>query len=247
MRIVLFSLFGFNVYSHGVFLILGIVLGATMLYRLAIKEGLKVNSFLTNIIGSVLAGIIASRILYYLLNLSSYQNIYQLPMLWQGGLVSFAGFIAGGVVFVFMLKKQGANIPAWANLSGIAFPLALAIGRIGCVLNGEVGKRSKSAIAYYGHMPITALEIYLGIAIFAINFSLYLYLKKSVPKYLLFFNFIALYSFARIFIDAFRADKNLPIGINLSQLTSLVILLIAIFSYSFYYYQTKWRENAPKR
>jgi phosphatidylglycerol:prolipoprotein diacylglycerol transferase len=243
MRIVLFSVFGFNVYSHGVFLMLAMVIGGVLLFRLASKESMKVNNFLSNYIVSILTGIIVSRVLYYLMNLSSYQNIYQIAEVWQGGLVSFAGFIAGGLTFLILVRAQKQTISSWLDLAGIAFPLAIAIGRIGCVLAGEVGKRSHSQLAFYGYVPVTAMEIYLGILIFIINFSFYLFFRKYLTKYLLFFNFVALYSFARVFIDAYRADKSLIIGVNLSQITSLVILLIAIFAFGLYYYQRKWRQN----
>jgi len=246
MKIVLFSLFGINVYSHGVFLTLAMIIGGLLLFRLANKEQLETKNFLYNYVVSLITGVFASRILFYLININSYQNIYQVAEIWEGGLVSFAGFVAGAFAFYLLLKTQKQKILPWFDLTGIVFPLALAIGRIGCVLNGEIGIKSNSIISYYGYAPVAAFEIYLGIAIFIINFSLYLYAKKHLIPYFLIFNFVAFYSFVRIFIDSYRADPSLLIGINLSQLTSLMVFIIAIISFSLYFYKGKWRQNGSR-
>jgi len=239
MRIVLFSIFGYNIYSHGWFFVLAMIIAGYLYYRLALKEKLPTKHFLFNIIASIVIGIVASRILYYLLNLKYYTSFSQVVEIWQGGLVSFGGFIFGGLTFLILLRAQRERAAPWLDLAGIVFPLAIAIGRIGCVLAGEVGIRYYGALAYYSHFPVTAFEIYLGLLIFAINFSLYLYARKYLFDYFLFFNFIALYSFARIFIDGYRADKALIIGINLSQLTSLLIFVIAFFAFGIYYLKRK--------
>lgn len=239
----MFSVFGYNVYSHGVFLVIGMAVAAFLLYRLAEKEKLSTDKFLFNIIASVIAGVIASRILFYFINLKYYTNLYQLVEIWQGGLVSFGGFIVGGLTFLLLLRRQKEKIATWFNLAGIAFPLGIAIGRIGCVLAGEVGKRYYGPLAYYYHFPVTAVEIYLCLIIFAINLSLYKYAKKYLTDYVLFFSFVVLYSFFRIFIDAYRTDANLIIGINLSQLTSFIIFAVAFFSFGIYFTRRKLRQT----
>ena len=154
-------------------------------------------------------------------------------------MVSFGGFIFGDATFILLLHRQKEKVSAWLNLAGIAFPLGLAIGRIGCVLNGEVGMRYFGTFAYMNRFPVTAFEIYLCLAIFIINFSLYLYAKKYLVDYFLFFNFVSLYSFFRIFIDAYRVDTTLAIGINLSQLTSFIIFVLSFFTFGIYYMKRK--------
>src|SRR3989304_6507324 len=147
MKIVLFSVFGFNVYSHGVFLVLSAIIGGWLLFRLAEKEKLSTKNFLFNYLTSVVVGIAASRILFYLINLKYYLTFWQIVEIWQGGLISFAGFISGALAFFLLLKKQKEDFTPWLNLAGVVFPLAIAIGRIGCVLNGEFGIKTKSIFA----------------------------------------------------------------------------------------------------
>jgi phosphatidylglycerol:prolipoprotein diacylglycerol transferase len=235
MRIILFSIFGYNVHSHGVFLTLSIIISSYLLFLYAKKEGLNIKFFLSNIIISTLVGVFAARVLFYFLNLKFYTSFYQIIEIWQGGLVSFSGFILGGLTFVFLLTKQKEKIAKWIDLAGIFFPLGIAIGRIGCVLTGETGVRYYGVFAYQNHFPVTALEIYLCLAIFIINFILYLRAKKYLINYFLFFNFVVLYSFFRIFIDKYRADDLLIIGINASQLTSFLIFFLSSLVFSVYY------------
>jgi len=243
MRIVLFSIFGYNIYSHGVFFVLAMIVASYFYFRLAEKERLPTTKFLLNIILAIIVGVIASRILFYFMNLKYYTNLYQMAKIWQGGLVSFGGFIFGGLTFLLLIRAQKENVGKWLNLAGIAFPLGIAIGRIGCVLAGEVGKRYYGPFAYFYHFPVTAFEIYLCLAIFAINFSLYLYAKKYIIDYFLFFTFVMLYSFFRIFIDAYRSDPNLIIGINLSQLTSFIIFVLSFFIFGIYYMKKKVKTS----
>jgi len=231
MRIVLFSLFGYEIYSHGVFLVLGIVVAGFIMYRLMSKEKLDTTKFVSNIIISVILGIIASRIVFYFMNLYLYDSLYQMLEIWQGGLVSFAGFLFGAIVFVVLLKKQKNEIEPVINLAGVAFPLGIAIGRIGCALNGEVGVKAKSVLAYYGFMPVTAFEIFICSGIFAINFLIYLKFRGKLSKYFLFFLFITLYSFSRIIIDAWRIDPKVFLGLNYSQITSILIFATTLFLY----------------
>jgi phosphatidylglycerol---prolipoprotein diacylglyceryl transferase len=229
MRIVLFSLYGYEVYSHGVFLVLGLVIAGLLMYRLLKKEGLATKNFLSNYLLSVISGIIASRAVFYFMNLYLYDSLYQMLEIWQGGLVSFAGFIVGALVFVVLLKKQKSEIEPVINLTGIAFPLGIAIGRIGCALNGEVGIKTKSIFAYYGFTPVTAFEIFICSGIFIINFLIYLKFRDKLSKYFLFFTFVLMYSMSRIIIDSWRIDSKVFLNLNYSQITSLLIFVIVSF------------------
>ncbi|MCX6812677.1 MAG: prolipoprotein diacylglyceryl transferase [Candidatus Berkelbacteria bacterium] len=242
MRIILFSIFGLNIYSHGVFLTLAMIIGGWIYFRLLKKSHQETKYFIFDYILSLLVGIIVARIFYYLLNLTHYQTLTQVTEIWQGGIISLPGFIAGGLTFFAMLKIRKFSISVWLDLAGIAFPLAVAIGRIGCVLSGEFGVRTTSIFALYGHMPTTVFEIFLGLTIFAINF--YLYLKKSdkLPTYTLFAIFVGLYSFGRILIDAYSIDSNRLGAINLSQMTSTIVFVVVIFSYSFHLIHKKLRK-----
>lgn len=228
MRIILFSAFGYDVYSHGVFLVLGIVIAAFLHYRLLKKEQIKVTGYLKNIILSVILAIISSRIAFYLLNLNLFDSPYQTVKIWEGGLVSFAGFVTGCLIFYYLTKKEKNNIEPIINLAGVAFPLGIAIGRIGCALNGEVGIKSDSTISYYGYVPVTAIEIFSSSLIFIINFYLYLKLKNKLPKYSLFLTFVALYSLSRTIIDYWRVDEKIIFNLNNGQFFSVIVFIISI-------------------
>ena len=216
------------------------------MFRLAAKEKLDTNRFLPNYIIAVVSGVLASRIGFLLTNRALYSNYSEVYKIWQGGLVSFAGFIVGTLVFYLLIRSQKDKTTVWLDLAGIVFPLAIAVGRIGCVLAGEVGVKYYGSFAYYRHFPVTAFEIYLGMFIFALNFAIYVYARRYLIKYFLFLNFIMLYSLGRTFIDDYRADRSLSIGINLSQLTSFIIFAIAFFTFAIYYVRRKVGHNEAR-
>ena len=228
MRMILFSLFGFDVYSHGVFLVLGIVVAGFFMYRLLTKEKLNRSSFLYHYVASVIFGVVASRVIFYLFNTSLYNSCYQILEIWEGGLVSFAGFIIGGFSFYLLLRKKEREVEPIINLAGVAFPLGIAIGRIGCTLNGEVGIKLKSMIAYYGYMPVTAIEIFTSSLIFVIIFLIYLKFKPKLCRYSLFLLFIIFYSLSRIIIDGWRIDQKIFLGLNFGQLFSIIIFILSL-------------------
>lgn len=234
MKIVLFSFFGIDIYSHGVFLTLAMIIGGWLLFRFGQKEKLNTKKFMQNYILAIIAGVAISRLAYFLFNINEYSSPFELAAVWQGGLISFAGFLAGAALYIVLLKKQGENLTDWLEITGVVFPLAIAIGRIGCALNGEFGVQTDSFLSYYGVMPIPILEIYLCLIIFAINLTVYQKYKTKNLPYFLIFLFIELYSFGRIFIDSFRLEKNLIIGVNPSQLASILTLILSVTIYLIY-------------
>ncbi len=225
MKIVLFSFLGFNIYSHGVFLTLSMIVSGWLIFRFAKREKLSTKKFLPNYLCALITGIVISRLAYYLVNIGEYRSFFELALIWQGGLISFAGFLAGAAVFLVLLKKQAENLEKWLDITGIVFPLSIAIGRIGCALNGEFGAPTDSFLSYYGVMPTPVLEIYLCLLIFALNITIYKKFSTKILPYFLIFLFVEFYLFGRIFIDSWRLEKNLIIGVNSSQLTSIIILL----------------------
>ena len=243
MRIILFSIGNYHVYSHGVFVVLGIIVGGLIFNQLAVKEKLKTSNLLFNLIVSVVVGIVFSRIFYYLFNLNGYRSFYEIFLVWQGGLISFAGFISAGLTFVLLLRSQKESTKRWLELSGIAFPIGLAIGRIGCLLNGEFGVKTKSAWAIYHRMPIPLLESIWCFLIFGFNYWLYKKYDKQLPEYMLIFNFVFLYAFGRFFIDWWRIDINLSIGINGSQLMCFIVMVIAAIIFFAHYLKVKKKND----
>src|SRR5262245_23900240 len=64
----------------------------------------------------------------------------QIIKIWEGGIVLYGGIIAGMLAFLgfyyLFLKKVGVSIWKLADVAGPGIALGIALGRIGCFLNG---------------------------------------------------------------------------------------------------------------
>jgi phosphatidylglycerol:prolipoprotein diacylglycerol transferase len=149
-----------------------------------------------------------------------------------GGIL--AGVIAGGF---YVLRDRAARLYLDALAAG--FPLGLAVGRLGDVINGEhFGPPSDLPWAFrYMHpdaeVPSAAVayhsggfyEVVLGLAMLAILWPL----RRRLGQGLMFLTVIALYSGGRFVMFFWRSDSAQALGgLDTAQLTSLSLLAASL-------------------
>ena len=124
------------IYGYGMMLFVAFVLCAALAWWLAEREGMHIN-VMDMILWIFVFGIIGGRITFMI----QYQlPLWEFPMIWMGGLV-FYGAAFGGVIGYFVayfafLKKQGASTWKMMDVAAPCAALGLALGRVGCLLNG---------------------------------------------------------------------------------------------------------------
>lgn len=128
-----------------------------------------------------------------------------------------------------------------ADLSAPAVVLAMAVGRIGDVINGEhVGNTTTMIWGFtythpasptnqvHGVMPTHPTPLYEMLWDFVVLGMLW-YLKDRLrPSGMLFALFLAMYSVGRFFISFLRMDKDWLAGLDQAQLIALVVLAVTI-------------------
>jgi phosphatidylglycerol:prolipoprotein diacylglycerol transferase len=137
MRPVLFEVFGFDVRSYGVLLMIGIILAAWVGGKRAAKYGVTSSQLSDGILWAVIPGILGARLAYILVNWSFYStHLDELFSFRFEGLTSFGGMIVGS--FGFWLWVKRTKLPMWNLLDAFApaVLIASAVGRVGCLLNG---------------------------------------------------------------------------------------------------------------
>ncbi|HLC43924.1 MAG TPA: prolipoprotein diacylglyceryl transferase [Patescibacteria group bacterium] len=227
---ILFKIGSLTFYTHGILAVLGIVICSLVVNSLAKKEKLDRTFLFDNIVWAVLVGIIGARITYFILYRDQFSSFMEIFLLQNGGMVSYGGFIPGAITFGLLLKSQKQSILKWFDLMSIGFAGGLFLGRIGNLMAGEyAGKLSSSRFAIDGILPINLFE---GIVVAVIAIILYfVYLKIRTEKYkggLLIWLFVFLYGISRFIIDFWRDETILIWYLNLSQVTSLILALIAL-------------------
>ena len=235
----LFKIGGLIFYTHGVIAVLGILLGSFILFLLAQKQRLKTDFLFDNIVYSVLIGIIFARITYFIIYHGQFANFREIFYLWQGGMVSYGGFIFGIIAFVFLLKAQKERLQGWMSVSSIAFSAGLLLGRIGDIFAGEyAGVPTTNKFNLDGFVPIPVYEAILLCLICITLIILYRVVTKLFEKYGFIFLVLA-YSLGRFIIDFWRQENDIFLGISLGQIVSLIIFLTALI-----YFVTKLiKEN----
>ena len=209
--------------------------------RLGISQDIIYNLFLWGIIG----GFIVSRLVHVI----DQWNYY---MANPGAIVGFAGLslygaIIGALLAVWVYMRV-RRIP-FSSLAGVGdaiavgAPLAQAIGRVGCTINGCChGKLSPfhsfpGALFYtprdvipsqYWGVPLYPTQIYFilwNLIVFAIVWQLRDRLK---PQGSLFFLYLCLYAAGDFGLRFFRVNEPFLLGLHQGQVISLAILVIAV-------------------
>jgi phosphatidylglycerol:prolipoprotein diacylglycerol transferase len=128
-----------SIHTFGIFVGVGILVGTTVFLRFARQRGLDPGALSSLAWRVVLFGIVGSRILFVLTNLSDYSHRPLAAFaIWEGGLQFSGAFLIAIVVIVWWLR-QHPGVPGLTITDGIVLGLVpgLMIGRIGCYSVGE--------------------------------------------------------------------------------------------------------------
>lgn len=231
---VLFEIDSLDVYSWGFALSLAILAGTLLAYRQAPKTGIKQDLVIDLVIWLVVGGIVGARLFYVLVyEPETYlKQPYLVFALWQGGLVYYGALIGGFVAGLWFVRKKG--LPFWSLADLLAPPLALGYGivRIGCFANGCCyGKPTNSFLGVvFPHLDDLArhpTQIYsslLGFTLFVILLAIQ---RKKAFDGQVFLLFLILYGIGRTAIESLRENLTVFGPVTVSQLVSIIIIVIA--------------------
>jgi phosphatidylglycerol:prolipoprotein diacylglycerol transferase len=134
----LFKIGDFPIRSFGLMVLLGVLAGAWWLgkttRRIGLTDGDPVGELMTR---AILWGFLGARLMYIAVHPDVYRDVISLVAVWEGGLVSYGGFM-GGCFGVWMFCRK-RNIPLTRGGDAVLPCLLLGqvLGRIGCLLVGD--------------------------------------------------------------------------------------------------------------
>jgi len=193
-----------------------------------------------------IASFIGARILHCLINYPIYlHDPLRILKIWEGGLIYYgglAGALAAGTIYVF---HQHLSWPKWADIVAPTAMIALAVGRVGCFLNGccygtiapqwlpwKVTYPAAAMPLHFAGIPLHPAPIYESITTAIIFLFLAFRARHKRFQGEIFWLMVALYALARIFLEIFRADPRGEINfLHLSTSQVISILLIFISGY----------------
>lgn len=249
---ILFSIGKVNFYTHGLMMALGCVVGGLIVYLLAKRKKYPTHFLLDTFIYSIFFGILGARLVYVIIYYYQFSNWREMFFIWYGGLVSLGGLFFGFLTAYLMLKKRKQNVFGWFDIGIIGLLFGWAIGRIGCFLAGDTpGIISSSKIAIGGQIPVALFESIWALISGMILLILFIKKKDFVARFPSGFLFSLgweLYLLGRFFIDFFRTDSDLLIGLKASQITSLLLfILIGLCLTHLYFYSKKETKSVRRR
>ena len=162
---VAFTIGGINIYWYGVLIALGIVLAILFAFRHCTEFGIDGDGLTDVVVVGVNMGILSARAYYVAMAPFSYDSIWDMLSIRDGGLAIYGGII-GAVVFGSLgCKWRRLPVLPVLDLTGICFLIGQCIGRWGNFVNQEAfgcnttlpwGMYSAATEAYLRGSTVTA-------------------------------------------------------------------------------------------
>ncbi|AEE14290.1 Prolipoprotein diacylglyceryl transferase [Thermodesulfobium narugense DSM 14796] len=235
MHRILFSFDGLKVYSWGFMVALGIIIATIFILREAEKKDINPDNILNIGMVSIFCSLIGARIYYVIEHHQDFaNNLISVFYLWDGGLVFYGGLIGFALAFYFMAKHYKINLLTLADLITPFLPLAYAVGRIGCFLNGccygIVANTPISVVFADANVPGKRIPTQLIDSFVSFLFFIYLYFQRGKEKFIgdLTTKYLIMYSISRFLIEFLRDEARIFFGLTHSQVFSIILFIFAI-------------------
>lgn len=249
---------------HGFLTFIAVAVAVYLVHRWGVREGMNSDGILSVAVWCIIGGIAGARALHVIdfWGLVYQHNPISVFYVWQGGIAIYGaimgGFVGGatyisirnsrwfltvwGKYFRFMGEPNEAPLAGTGHLADLAAPallIAMAIGRVGDIINGEHFSSFTSlpwgviythpaspGITQAASHPAVAYELLFDLALLLIIWPLR---ERLRPRGMLFVLYGALYSTGRFFLSFLRQEFNeYFLGLNEAQIVALLVVIVAI-------------------
>lgn len=226
------------------------------------RRSLDLNETMNFSLAIMLGGFFGARLMHIFYEAPHYyqSNPMDVFKVWQGGFVFYGGALGALLATGGWAFKKKLNFLAWADLFAPIFAAGYGLGRVACFLNGccygkicelpwGVHFSNLNEAARILRHPTQLYATGWEFVILAILFHLEFWSRKSrvnkadpiskwyskQPVGALFFIWVLLHSFGRIFLETYRDDPRgfMIVGFSISTWLSFAFLSAAIFFFFF--------------
>lgn len=230
-----FTLFGISVYKYAVCIILGIVVALIICKLNKEKFNIDYDFILENTVVGMFFGAIGARLYYVIFNIEYYiNNPSQILNFRNGGLAIYGGLILGAIAIIINCKIQKKNILDFFDCIVPYVAIAQCIGRFGNFFNIEAyGYETTSFLrmginTINGYIEVHPTFLYESLSNLIICIILLIMQRKRRYKGQIVLSYIAFYGLIRFFIEGLRTDSLMLFNFRVSQILSILILVIAV-------------------
>jgi phosphatidylglycerol:prolipoprotein diacylglycerol transferase len=243
MHPILFKIGPLTIYTYGVLVATGFLLGLGLAVKYAKRQGVSPNKIVDLGFYILLSALIGSRLFYIFINISHFiKNPIDIFKIWEGGLVFYGGVILTVPAFLWYVRKNSLGVWSTSDIFAPSLAIGHAVGRIGCFFAGCCyGKPAEGlpwaivftnpeSLARIG-IPLHPTQLYESIGEF-INFFVLITLRRYKSfNGQIFMTYILLYSVLRFIVEFYRGDSNrgfVTSWLSISQGISILMFLAAI-------------------
>ncbi len=249
---------GIHIHTYGIMQALAFITVVFLMIREGKKKNISADTIYDIVFYILIGDIIGARLWFVIENWNLFANTpMDIIKIWQGGLTFYGGFIGGILGALLFIKQKKLNLKTMTDLLSSYLPIGIAIGRIGCFLNGCCyGKISLSfgipyptfqhPPAFYEQiqkglitpdakwtLPVIPTQIISSIDMLIAFVIIYLYKKsKHYIEGTIIYLFFVLYGLHRVFIDMFREYTGNALILKimtLSQFTSIILIVFGTY------------------
>jgi len=228
-----------DIYTYGVVMVIGFVIALTWALKYSKPKDIKPEEVMDFSIYLLISGIIGARLIHVIINYHEYSLSDPLTIinLRKGGLAWY-GALIGAILGGFLYSKV-SKISFWKLADMVSAPsmVGLAIGRIGCFLNGccygkvtDLPWGVEFPEAYPPGTQRHPTQIYESLLDLAVFYILHKVIEKRKKFHgETFCYFIGLYSLVRFIVEFFRetfSSISPVMGMTVAQLTSIGLIVI---------------------
>ena len=239
---VAFSIFGFDIYWYGIIIVFAILIGLFFAKRDDGLHKIKFDDVFDFVLIALFVGILCARFYYVLFNLDYYMaNPGEIFSIWNGGLAIYGGIIGAIISAAIFCKIKKINFFDLCDYLVPFLALGQGLGRWGNFINQEAyGYETESFFkmrifsneigAYINVHPTFLYESILDISLFIV---LMIIRKKRAFSGQLLYIYLIIYGIGRAIIEGFRSDSLYLSNFRISQVLSILLVLISGIMYFF--------------
>lgn len=262
MHPVLFRIGSIPVYSYSTFAVLAFFASFLYVFLEARRLGEDTDKVYDIAIYIFLAAIVGSRLLHVIVE---WQRFIKEPLdvfkLWHGGLAYYGGFVLCIITCIVFIKYNRLDFAKWADMLAPAATISLALGRIGCFLNGCCyGKPAPEGLPWavvfpparmplhLAGVPLHPTQIYSSISATLVSIILIVLSRKKRYNGQVVWSMCLLYSASRFILEYFRGDPRGRLEIlNLSTSQAIGIPIMICAAVALIYLEIKFRSSRSCR
>ena len=249
---------------HGFLTFVAVAVAVYLVHRWGTREGLNSDGILSVSVWAIIGGIVGARLFHVI---DYWGAVYQhnplwALFIWQGGIAIFGAILGGfaggslyilvrnsdwfikvwGKYFRFAGEPSKAPLPEIGRLADLAAPallVAMAIGRIGDIINGEhlasftnlpwgvvYTHPDSPALGRAASHPAVAYEMLFDLVVLLVIWPLR---HRLWPPGMLFALYLALYSTGRFFLSFLREEfSSYFLGLNEAQIVALAVVIVTV-------------------